>query len=92
MISTLALQIKESNSCSDCDNYSEIQYIQKNTAHRSFLVNPEPFYQSRMIKDNDEIKAISNAARIIDTLYEICMQEIRVGMSEREFRGACPDI
>ena len=40
-----------------------------------------------MIKDNDEIKAISNAARIIDTLYEICMQEIRVGMSERELQA-----
>lgn len=87
MISTLALQIKEGTSCSDCDNYSEIQCIQKSTAHRSFLINPEPFYQSRMIKDNDEIKAISNAARIIDTLYEICTQEIRVGMSERELQA-----
>jgi Xaa-Pro aminopeptidase len=41
-----------------------------------------------MVKDNEEISAISKTANILDKLYEICKYKIRVGMSERELQAS----
>ncbi|HEX2557888.1 MAG TPA: M24 family metallopeptidase, partial [Nitrososphaera sp.] len=53
----------------------------------NLVVDIEPFFQTRRIKDESEIKIIARASRILDRLYEICIDEIKVGQSERELQA-----
>lgn len=70
LISTFVSQVKGSTVCSDCSDYSTIGSIRKHGG--DILVNTDPFFLTRMIKDHSEIKVISKAAKILDKLYEIC--------------------
>jgi Xaa-Pro aminopeptidase len=87
MISTIISELSRKIVCTDCDDYHSIDAIQSRIGRNSFVVNSEPFFQIRTIKDQEEIKTISKAARILDTLYEICTEEIRVGLSERDLQA-----
>jgi Xaa-Pro aminopeptidase len=78
LISTFVSQVKGSRVCSDCSDYSTIGSIRKHGG--DILVNTDPFFLTRMIKDHSEIKVISRAAKILDKLYEICKEEIKVGL------------
>src|SRR3712207_7072380 len=51
-------------------------------SHNKIIVNEDPFFQTRSIKDESEIKNIKKAANIIDNLYEICQEKIKEGRSE----------
>ena len=51
------------------------------------MVNTDPFFQTRRIKDHSEIRIISRAAGILDKLYQICEEEIKVGLSERDLQA-----
>jgi Xaa-Pro aminopeptidase/Xaa-Pro dipeptidase len=51
------------------------------------IVDTDPFFQTRRIKDEGEIRIISRAARILDKLYEICTEEIKAGLSERDLQA-----
>jgi Xaa-Pro aminopeptidase/Xaa-Pro dipeptidase len=44
-------------------------------------------FLTRRIKDEAEIKIISKAAQILDKLYEICKEEMKVGLSERDLQA-----
>jgi Xaa-Pro aminopeptidase len=85
LISTFVSQVKGSRVCSDCSDYSTIGSIHKQGG--DILVNTDPFFQTRRIKDQAEIRIISRAARILDKLYEICEEEIKVGVSERDLQA-----
>src|ERR671916_252543 len=85
LISTFVSQVKGSRVCSDCSDYSTIGSIRKDGG--DILVNTDPFFQTRRIKDHSEIRIISRAAGILDKLYQICEEEIKVGLSERDLQA-----
>src|SRR5215208_2005232 len=85
LISTFVSQVKGRRVCSDCSDYSTVGSIRKQGV--DILVNTDPFFQTRRIKDQTEIKVISKAAKILDRLYEICEEEIKVGLSERDLQA-----
>jgi Xaa-Pro aminopeptidase/Xaa-Pro dipeptidase len=85
LISTFVSLIKSSKVCTDCSDYSTIGSIRKQGGN--ILVNTDPFFLTRRIKDQTEIKVISKAAKILDNLYEICEEEMKVGLSERDLQA-----
>jgi Xaa-Pro aminopeptidase len=85
LISTFVSQVKGSRVCSDCSDYSTVESIRKQGI--DILVNTDPFFQTRRIKDQKEIKVITKASKILDRLYEICEEEIKVGLSERDLQA-----
>jgi Xaa-Pro aminopeptidase len=85
LVSTFVSQIKGSRTCTDCSDYSTVESVRKHGGDIS--VNTEPFFQTRRIKDCAEIKVIAKASRILDKLYEICEEEIKVGLSERDLQA-----
>ena len=87
MISSIISELDGNIVCTDCDDYYSINMIQNKIGKKSFVVNSEPFFQTRRVKDEEEIKSISEAARILDTLFQICTEEIKVGLSERELQA-----
>jgi len=87
MISSVISELSGKVICTDCDDYHSIEAVQNKIGRKSFVVNSEPFFQIRRIKDQEEIKTISKAARILDTLYQICTEEIKIGLSERDLQA-----
>ena len=92
LVSTFMLETsrKELSICTDCDDYSMIEAIRQGggDGKKSFImIDKGPFFQSRLIKDEDEIKAIAKVARILDNLYQICVEEIKIGLSERDLQA-----
>jgi Xaa-Pro aminopeptidase len=85
LISAFILQIRNSRACTDCSDYSIVESVRKQGGDIS--VNTEPFFQTRRIKDDAEIKIIAKASRILDKLYEICEDEIKAGLSERDLQA-----
>ncbi len=85
LISTFVSQVKGSRVCSDCSDYSTVESIRKQGI--DIVVNTDPFFQTRRIKDQTEIKVISKASKILDRLYEICQEEVKVGLSERDLQA-----
>ena len=73
--------------CIDNTNYNIINQIKEKIGHNKIIVNEDPFFKTRSIKDEIEIKNIKKAANIIDNLYEICREEIKEGMTERELQS-----
>jgi Xaa-Pro aminopeptidase len=87
MVSDFISSIEKKITCTDCADYSIIKVLQNRYKPGSLIVSNGPFFETRMIKDDEEIKAISKTANIVDTLYEICTEEIKVGVSERELQA-----
>ncbi|MGI0047901.1 MAG: M24 family metallopeptidase [Nitrososphaera sp.] len=85
LISTFVSQIKNDKACTDFSDYSTVESVRRQGADIS--VNTEPFFQTRRIKDDAEIKVIAKASRILDKLYEICEDEIKAGLSERDLQA-----
>ncbi len=85
LIAKFASEISGLKACTDCGDYSTVESVRKHGG--DIVINAEPFFETRKIKDEDEIKIISKAARILDRLYEICSQEIKAQMSERELQA-----
>jgi len=83
-ISTLINVIKGRKICTDTNNYDMIQSLKKNLPRvRS---STEPFYQARQVKDQEEIATLRKCSSILDELYELSVDEIKVGMSEMELQ------
>lgn len=85
LISTFVSQLKKSKTCTDCAQYSTVESVRKQGG--DIYVNTEPFFQTRMIKDDTEVKIITKASGILDKLYEICNEEIKIGLSERDLQA-----
>jgi Xaa-Pro aminopeptidase len=85
LISIFVSQVKDSRVCSDCSDYSTVESVRKQGG--DILVNTDPFFQTRRIKDQAEIKVIAKAAKILDKLYEICEEELKAGLSERDLQA-----
>ena len=85
LLSTFVAQLHGKKACTDCSDYSTVESIRKSGGN--VAVDTEPFFQTRRIKDEAEIKIIAKASRILDKLYGICEEEIRVGLSERDLQA-----
>jgi Xaa-Pro aminopeptidase len=85
LISTFTSQISGHRVCSDCSDYSSIELVRKRGG--DVMVNTDPFFMTRSIKDSAEIKVIANAANILDKLYEICEEELKAGLTERDLQA-----
>src|SRR5881409_1247315 len=72
---------------SDCSDYETIRSILPYTDTSKFVLDAEPFYNSRSIKDELEIENIKEASHIIDRLYEICIEEIKAGLTEKQLQA-----
>ena len=87
LIDSLISKIHKKITCTDCNDQDIIRTIQNQIGTRSFVVNVEPFFLTRIIKDEEEIKMIEMGAKILDRLYNICKDEIKSGLSERELQA-----
>lgn len=85
LISTFVSQIENDKACTDCSDYSTVESVRKHGGN--IAVNTEPFFQTRRIKDETEIRIIAKASRILDKLYGICEDEIKVGLSEQDLQA-----
>jgi Xaa-Pro aminopeptidase/Xaa-Pro dipeptidase len=85
MIKTLLSNIKSDAICTDCNNVSVFEAMKKKIS--KLVYSMEPFYQSRKIKDGNEIKIIADAAKILDKLFTVCEKTIRVGVTEKQLQA-----
>jgi Xaa-Pro aminopeptidase/Xaa-Pro dipeptidase len=83
-ISTLINAVRGKKICTDTNSYDLIQSLKKNLPKAKS--STEPFYHAREVKDPDEIGLIKKASSILDELYELCVDEIKIGMSEMELQ------
>ncbi|MGI0046088.1 MAG: M24 family metallopeptidase [Nitrosotalea sp.] len=83
-ISTLIEVIKGRKICTDTNNYDMVQSLKKSLPRvRS---TTEPFYQARQVKGQDEIAILKKCSSILDEMYELCVDEIKIGMSEMQLQ------
>jgi Xaa-Pro aminopeptidase len=72
---------------SDCSDYETVQFILPHTDNSSFVINEDPFRNARIIKDDSEIEKIRRASDIIDKLYQVCSEETKKGMTEKQLQA-----
>ena len=84
LISSLIGKIKKNQVCTDCQNYSIITSLKKSIP--KIKSSSEPFYNSRMIKDEKEIQILKKGSKIIDEMFELCVKKIKIGQKESELQ------
>ncbi|MGI0019799.1 MAG: M24 family metallopeptidase [Nitrososphaera sp.] len=85
LLMTFVAQVKDKKACTDCSDFTTIEHIRK--LGNNIAIDTEPFFQARRIKDDAEMAVIAKASRILDNLYEICEDEIKPGVSERQLQA-----
>ena len=84
LVSTLIEKIKKNHVCTDCQNYSTMLSLKKSIPY--LKSSTEPFYNTRVIKDEKEIKILKKASKIIDEMFSICSKKIKIGQKESELQ------
>lgn len=84
LVSSLIKKIKKNRVCTDCQNYSIMMSLKKSVP--KIKSSTEPFYNSRIIKDEKEIQILKKASKIIDEMFEICSKKMKVGQKESELQ------
>ena len=84
LVSYLIKKIKKNRVCTDCQNYPTMMSLKKSIPKIKSSV--EPFYDSRIIKDEKEIRILKKASKIIDEMFEICSKKMKVGQKESELQ------
>ncbi|HEX9677656.1 aminopeptidase P family protein [Nitrososphaera sp.] len=85
LLTTFVSEIKGEKACADLNDYGTAEQVRK--LGGDIAVNTDTFFQARRIKDDVEIKVITKAAHILDKMYQICADEIRIGLSERDLQA-----
>ncbi len=85
LISTLVTKINKNKVCTDCNDFSIMTSLKKSIPKISS--STEPFYNSRIIKDEREIKVLQKGSKIIDELFDICLKKMKVGQKESELQA-----
>ncbi|MGH9995450.1 MAG: M24 family metallopeptidase [Nitrososphaeraceae archaeon] len=70
--------------CTDSTDFHTISVMVEKLGKSNVKVNNKPFTMSRIIKDFDEQEKISMAAKIIDSLFNLSVEEIRENKTEIE--------
>ena len=84
LVSSVIEKIKKNRVCIDCQNYSVMMSLKKSIP--KIKPSTEPFYNSRIIKDETEIKILKKASKIIDEMFDICSQKMKIGQKESELQ------
>ena len=84
LISSLVTKIKKNKVCTDCNDFSIMTSLKKSIP--KIMSSTEPFYNSRMIKDENEIKILKKGSKIIDDMFDICSNKMKVGQKESELQ------
>jgi Xaa-Pro aminopeptidase len=88
LLSQFISNVKKKKTCIDFLDHSIFEILKLRVNNPGGLLqSSQPFYDARMIKDENEISSISRAAAILDKLYEICIEEIKEGLSERQLQA-----
>ena len=85
LVSSLASRIGSGRTCLDCRDYSTVQAIRG--AAPGAEPSAEPFHRSRIVKDAAEIAILEEASSIIDDMFDLCTNTIRVGQTESELQA-----
>lgn len=85
LISSLVKKIKKSKVCTDCQNYSVMTSLKKSVP--AIKATNDPFYDSRIVKDTQEIKILKKASKIIDEMFELCTKKMKIGQTESELQA-----
>ena len=85
LVSSLVNLVKKNRVCTDCQNYSVMMSLKKSIPKIKSSV--EPFYNSRIIKDEREIKILKKASKIIDEMFVICSKKMKIGQKESELQA-----
>ncbi|TSA17875.1 MAG: aminopeptidase P family protein [Nitrosopumilales archaeon] len=83
-LSTLIGLLKGKKVCTDNNNYDVIQTLKKSIS--GIKSTTVPFYRAREVKDTGEISILKKASSILDKMYELCVDEIKIGQSESELQ------
>jgi len=84
LISSLIEKIKKNNVCTDCQNYPIMMSLKKSIP--KIKSSTEPFYDSRIIKDEKEIQILKKASKIIDEMFQLCSKKMKIGQKESELQ------
>ena len=84
LISSLIKKIKKNQVCTDCQNYSVMVSLKKSIP--KIISTTEPFYNSRIVKDEKEIKILKKASKIIDEIFDVCSKKMKVGQKESDLQ------
>ena len=84
LVTPLIKRIKKNRVCTDCQNYQIMTSLKKSIP--KIKSTTEPFYNARTIKDENEIKILKKASKIIDEMFELCTKKIKVGQKESELQ------
>jgi Xaa-Pro aminopeptidase/Xaa-Pro dipeptidase len=84
LISSLVTKIKKNKVCTDCNDFSIMTSLKKSIP--KIKSSTEPFYNSRMIKDEKEIKILKKGSKIIDDIFDICSKKMKVDQKESELQ------
>lgn len=84
LITSLIKKIRKNKVCTDCQNYQIMTSLKKSIP--KIKSSTEPFYNARSIKDDNEIKILKNASKIIDEMFELCTKKMKVGQKESELQ------
>ena len=85
LISSLVKKMKNNHVCTDCQNYSVMMSLKKSVP--KITSSTEPFYNSRIIKDEKEVKTLKKASKIIDEMFDVCSKKIKVSQKESELQS-----
>ena len=85
LISTLISKIKKTKPVTDCNDFSVMQSLKKSLP--KIKSSTDPFYRSRIIKDENEIKILKKGSKIIDEMFEICSKKMKIGQKESELQA-----
>ena len=85
LISALVSKVKNKKVCTDCQNYPIMESLKKSI--RGIKHSTEPFYNTRIIKDSQEIAILKKASKIIDEMFELCTKSIKKGQRESELQA-----
>jgi len=85
LISSLVTKIKKNKVCTDCNDFSIMTSLKKSIP--KIKSSTEPFYNSRIIKDEKEIKILQKGSKIIDEMFDICSKKMKVGQKESELQA-----
>ncbi|MEM2759725.1 MAG: aminopeptidase P family protein [Nitrososphaerales archaeon] len=84
MIEALLANVEDERVCTDCNDIDTFDRIKR---HIKVVYSTVPFYQSRMVKDHQEIRNITDSAKILDRLFVKCEQIIKAGITERQVQA-----
>jgi len=85
LISTLISKIKKNKVCTDCNNFSIMTSLKKSIP--AIKSSTDPFYKSRIIKDENEIRILKKGSKIIDEMFEICSKKLKENQKESELQA-----